>query len=168
MSILAILKEGSQKANQDQIVERVYEKRNVIATRKLSRCNEEGFLERCGELLQIVKQNHLHITGEMTAKLYGRMNEMDIEKADLEIALTVIEEKEACKEIKEEAEFKGIYKRYVGPYDKMPMAYSDMLDYMKEKEYKMPPYFMCRYLISNVYSEDAKEYVTDIIIPIVE
>lgn len=164
--LLALLREAKTVSEEEAVCEKNYQKRNVIKTRARSSCDQEGFLKRCAQLLQIVWQNDLHITGEMTAKFYGSMYQIDKEQADIEISLTVIEDKMQCQLIQEEEGYMGVCKRYVGAYEKMQSQYKEMLDYMKEKQYELPPYFICRYLISNVYSESGEEYVTDIILPI--
>lgn len=165
-SMIALLNEGLNEKRLNEVYERTYDKRNVIATRKLSACNKAGFLQRYGELLQIIREHQLHITGEASVKIYGKMNEIEVAHADLEISLTVIETPAECSLIQEEPSFAGVCNRYKGSYEEIPTCYGAILAYLNTHQYKTPPYFICNYLINNVSSDSDEEYVTDVIVPI--
>ena len=169
VGILDILREGREAEKlTNTIQEKSYKSRYVIVTRRVSCCSREGFIERYGELLKIAKQYGLYITGELTAKLHGRMYDINPKHVDLEVMISVLKPENNCPFIKKEVAYKGVSQIYQGPYEEIKKGYAGMLEYMKENRYRIPEYFMFRYLINMAYTEEANMYITEIILPILK
>ena len=160
------LQEGNQINRDGLICEKNYVAHNVISMRKKSPCDAKNFVERYAELVKTAETYQLHLTGEMYAKIYGRMYEIDNQNADLEVCLTVLEKESVCPYFKKENAYRGVSRIYTGAYETITEGYSGMLEYVEENEYAIPPYFILRYLINKVYTVKNEEYATVIVLPI--
>lgn len=149
-----------------KIVEREYASRYVIATRRNMSCVEQGYIQRYSELINIADEYHLHITGEFSVKFFGRMYELNPKDADVEIGVTVLENESICPFFKYEKAFIGISRLFKGSYEQIKDGYTDMPEYAIKKGYKIPEFFMFRYLVNQAYTFENKECITDIILPI--
>lgn len=164
-----ILSEGnhfSDNKGLPEIVEKEYTSRYVITTRCNMSCDEQSYIQRYSELINIADEYHLHITGEFSIKFFGRMYELNPKDADVEVGVTVLEKESNCPFFKNEKAFIGISRLYKGSYEQIVDGYAGMQEYAIKKEYKIPGYFMFRYLVNQAYTFENKECITDIILPI--
>lgn len=143
---------------------------NVISIRKRYSCNiEEMFVDRLAELYRIAEDNNIEVKNELTAVFHsGYSNQFEDCYGDLETFLPVSGNYDSSKAVKKIPMLTGVKGIFLGKYTDMLEYYKKMEQWAFENNISLSGRSFEVYKIGPDIISDESEYVTEIILEILQ
>ena len=142
--------------------------RNVISVRRIQEVyhNEDINIDRWGEVLEIVKNNHMIAVGPITVTYHNPpLEQFYRNTCDYEVSIDVLDEKNhpRCKKIDS---FLAVTTMHIGSYSKLISPTLMAMKWISEKGYDIAGPISDAFIISPSATREEEDYLTKIIIPI--
>lgn len=141
----------------------------VAYLRSKGPCTVEEFTVKYCKLISLVEKNNFHIIKNAMAVYYDSCmdyEEKEKEDYDIEVCIGISEKREAEGLVRKFGGFKAATIIHYGSYENMIDTYRKVFKYIYENGYKVCGEPVDNYLVDIISTVDARNYVTELIIPI--
>jgi len=156
----------TKNINEDELEIKKISKFKVMYIRYRGVHNQNHFIKRYSQLINLVNQNNLYRTGPLMAIFYDHYKKYDYNNADIEVCVPIAGTIDDCPNVREYGGFTAVTCIHFGSYEHLIQSYKKAMSFIKNNQYEYVVPTTERYIIDAGYTNIEEKFVTEIILPV--